>query len=364
MSQLLRGRWLSVRTHLLQGGQFPPTPALPRKGGGGVSEVYGTGGFALVVVIIVILLASFLASQLIMQVRTELAVSHNIKARVSGHFLAEAGLSLGLFRLLDRPLEVPDLGPEEDWDEFYEGFEYEVYLPKGRVTYYVTSESGKIDLNKSPQPLIELFLQYQLGEDKEDEIATVIDSLLDWMDPDNDHHLNGVENDFYEGLKDPYIARNGKIVDPAEFFLVNGTRPMIGKFYAEQVFTVNNPGGKINFNSLTPAMLDFLTGGDKEKAAAYREAKIEFKGRLTAAIAAEILGEQYEKFQAYLTYGATNNQYYMVVGTGYAGVEQGEMAEGEVEGEPPKPRPGTVDSMIIKKDVNGFTCLVWQERST
>ena len=322
-------------------------------------------GFALVVVIIVLLLASFLASQLIMQVRTELAVSHNIKTRVSGHFLAEAGLSLGLFRLLDRPIDVPPLGAEEDWDGFYEGFEYKVFLPKGKVTYYVTSEAGKIDLNTSPQPLVELFLQYQLGEENEEAIATVIDSLLDWKDTDNDHHLNGVENDFYEGLQDPYIARNGKIEDPAEFFLVNGTRPMIGKFSASEVFTVHNPGGKINFNSLTPAMLDFLTGGDKEKAAAYREAKIEFKGQLNAAIAAEILGEQFEKFQPYLDTGTinSNSQFYMVVGTGYAGVEQDEAEEGGEETVAPK-TPGTEESMIIKKDVNGFTCLAWQERST
>jgi general secretion pathway protein K len=320
-------------------------------------------GFALVVVIIVLLLASFLASQLILQVRTELAVSHNIKARVAGHFLAEAGLSLGLFRLLDRPLEVPPLGPEEDWDGFYEGYEYQVYLPKGKVTYYVTSEAGKIDLNTAPQPLVELFLQYQLGEENEEAIFTVIDSLLDWKDPDNDHHLNGVENDYYEGLKDPYIARNGKIEDPADFFLINGTRPMIGRFSAHEVFTVYNQGGKINFNSLTPAMLDFLTGGDKEKAAAYREAKIEFKGQLSAGTAAEILGDQYEKFQPYLTFGASNTQYYMIVGTGYAGVEQEETVEDGGEDVVPK-TPGTEDSMIIKKDVNGFTCLAWQERST
>ena len=318
-------------------------------------------GFALVVVIIVLLMASFLASQLIMQVRSELAVSHNIKARAVGHFLAEAGLSLGLFRLLDRPTAVPPLGVEEEWEGFYEGFEYAVLLPKGMATYYVVSESGKIDLNKSPQALVELFLKYQLGEDKEEEVATVMDSLLDWIDTDNDHHLNGAENDTYEELKDPYIARNGKIQDPAEFFLVNGTRPMIGKFYPDEVFTVYNPGGKINFSSLTPAMLDFLTGGDKEKAVAYRQAKIEFKGQLTQGMAAEILGEQFVKFQPYLTYGASNNQYYMIIGTGYAGVEQVQSADEEEE--KPKP-PGTVDSMIIKKDVNGFTCLTWQERST
>ena len=331
-------------------------------------------GFALVLVIVVILLASFLASQLILQVRTELTVSHNIKARVSGHFLAEAGLSLGLFRLLDRPLETPAIGAEEDWDGFYEGYEYQVFLPKGKVSYYVASESGKIDLNKvgesvQSQALLRLFLEYHLGEGKDEEIDTVIASVLDWKDNDDAYHeingARGAESEYYGALDDPYIARNGPIMDPSDFFLIKGTRPMIGKFYAQEIFTVHSTDGKINFNSLTPAMLDFLTGGDKERAAAYHDAKVEYKGHLNELIASEILGDRYEKFQPYLSYATGNNQFYFVVGTGHAGVEQGAREQGRVEGEGVAPKiPGTIDSMIIKKDGGGFTCLAWQERFT
>ena len=329
-------------------------------------------GFALVLVIVVVLLASFLASQLTMQVRTELAVSHNIKARVSGHFLAEAGLSLGLFRLLDRPLETPAIGAEEDWDGFYEGYVYQVFLPKGKVSYYVASEGGKIDLNKvgesvGSQALLRMFLEYQLGEDKQEEIDTVIASVLDWKDTDDAYHeingARGAESEYYGALPDPYIARNGPIADPADFFLIKGTRPMIGKFYAQEIFTVHSTDGKINFNSLTPAMLDFLTGGDKERQAAYHDAKVEFKGQLTAALASEILGDRYEKFQSFLSYTTGNNPYYFVVGTGYAGAEQGAAEQSKGEGIAPK-IPGTIDSMIIKKDSGGFTCLAWQERFT
>jgi general secretion pathway protein K len=327
-------------------------------------EVYDERGFALVVVIVVLLMASFLASQLIMQVRSELLVSHNIKSRVSGHFLAQAGLSLGLFRLLDRPLEAPaGLGPEDDWQDFYQGYEYQVFLPKGKVTYYVSSETGKIDLNRSPQALIELFLRYELGEDQDKQVNTVLDSLLDWKDTDDDRRLNGAEKDFYQALKDPYIPRNGNIEDPSEFFLINGTGPMIGKFSAQEVFTVHSIDGKINFNSLTPAMLDFLTGGDKEKALAYRSAKEELKGRLTEAQAAEILGDEYGKFQPFLTYDDRNNPYYTIVGTGYAGVEQEPPEQGD-EGKTPRQAPGMIDSMLIKKQGGDFSCLAWQERST
>ncbi|MBA3015951.1 MAG: general secretion pathway protein GspK [Proteobacteria bacterium] len=321
-------------------------------------------GFALVVVIIVVLLASFLASQLILQVRTELSISHNIKRRVAGHFLAQAGLNLGLFRILDRPMDIPAIGAEEDWQDFIHGYEYQVFLPLGKVTYYVTSEGGKIDLNRSPQALLELFLQYQLGEGQEEAIAIVVDSLLDWRDNDDLYRENGAESEYYGSLDDPYIPRNGKIEDPADFFLIRGAGSMVGKFSAHEVFTVNSMDGRINFNSLTPAMLDFLTGGDKESVDAYYSAQEEFRGQLTPAMASEILGDNFTKFQPYLTFGTPNNPYYYVVGTGYAGVEQDQMqSEEAVEAGTALPKqPGTIDSMVIKKEGGAFMCLAWQER--
>ena len=345
-------------------------------------NVVSEQGFALVVVIVVMLLASFLASQLILLVRTELKISQNIQARVVGHFLAEAGLSLGLFRILEPgpPAEIPEIGVPEDWEQrFYEGYEYEVYLPKGKVTYYAGSETGKIDLNSISRPsnrrLMKLFLEYQLGEGQEEQINDIIASILDWTDNDDfyrDTNGRGAESETYGELDDPYIARNGKMEDPAEFFLVKGTEVMAGKFFAHEFFTVHNKNGKINFNSLTPAMLDFLTRGAKDRKIAYREAKKEFKGRITIpSVVAEILGEeQYDLLSPYLTDSAGNNKYYYIVGTGYAGVEKQEnLDEGLIDEEsgegPPKKRdPGTVNSLLIKKNRSDFAIVSWQQRYT
>ena len=339
---------------------------------------YSTGGkkqrgFALVVVIMVMLLVSFLASQLIMLVRTELKISRNIKSRVVGHFLAAAGVNVGLFRLLDHPMETPtDLGPEEDWGnpvaQFYKGYEYEFYLPKGKVTYSVSSETGKIDLNHSQPGLIRLFLEYNLGLEAgadDERLDTITDSLLDWRDSDDMHRLNGAESEYYTTLDDPYIARNGKIQDPAEFFLIKGTDVLKGKFYASDIFTVHNTKGKINFNSMTPAMLDFVTGGNSDAVEAYNEAKKEFEGRLSASVAAEIIGDdRYALLQPYLTYSAGSNKYYFIVGTGYADVEQeGEEAPPMHEGlQAKKKEHGTVDSLLILRKGSKFVRLAWQER--
>ena len=329
-------------------------------------------GFALVVVIVVMLMASFLASELIMLVRTELKISHNIKARISGHFLAEAGVSLGLFRVLgDRPLDEPTIGAEEDWEEFYHGYEYDVYIPAGKVSYYVTSETGKIDLNKSAQGLIELFLEFHLGEDEE-QINDIVQSLLDWKDSDDlyrDLDGRGAESETYGELEDPYIARNGQIQEPSEFFLINATEPLFGKFIPNEVFTVHNTKGKINFNSLTPAMLDFLCGGDQARVDAYREAKKEFGGHITSSVAAEILGEsQYALFQQYLDTSTKaqnlSTDYITVVGKGLLGVtpEDDQVLIDDEEQVKKKKIPGTLTSLLIEKKRSNYTTLAWQER--
>ncbi len=328
----------------------------------------GQNGFALVVVILVMLLASVLASQLIMLTRTELKISHNIKSRAVGHFLAEAGVNLGLFRLLDRPLDAPvNLGPEEDWDKFYQGYKYALFLPTGRVTYYVSNESGKIDLNHASPRLMRLFLAYELGlEPGTDDVRidTIMDSIADWRDSDDMHRVNGAESEYYSNLDSPYIARNGPIKDPSEFFLIKGTRELAGKFAAADIFTVHNPTGKINFNSVTPAMLDFLTSDSKEAAAAYQAAKKEY-GYNIQAVAAEIMGDkQYDLLHNYLNYNRGMNQYYFIVGTGYADEVKADMElQDEAQEGAVKPHhTAVIDSLLIRKNGHNFARMAWQER--
>lgn len=280
-------------------------------------------GFALVVVIVIMLLISFLAAQLILNVRTELRIAFNAKTQAAGLCLAEGGVNLGLFRLLDKPVEYIN----EDYEKFLEGYQYNTFLETGLLTYYVVNESGKLDLNKLNKPLLELFLEYMKIEP--DQRDVIIDSLLDWEDSDDLHRINGAELDTYEALDDPYIPRNGKIMDPSEFFLVYGTAPLTGLFQANEIFTVHNASGSVNFNSLTPMMLDFLTEGDQEKIKAYHEAQVLYD-TLTQEQARQILGdERFDQCSAGLTYSSGNNRYYSIVARGEAGVDAETLAARE-----------------------------------
>lgn len=312
------------------------------------------GGFALMVVIIILLIVSFLASQLILQVQTEQKIAFNVKNKAVARFLSEAGTQLALFRILE-PKAVVDEG-EDEFLQFLEGKTYDTFFNQGKISYSAVSESGKIDLNRAPRQLLELFFEYH--ELEPDETATVIDSLMDWRDSDDLLRLSGAEQNYYEDLEDPYIPRNGPIEDPAEFALIQGAENITDKFVLEDVFTVNNSDGKINFNSLTPDILAFLTEGDIDKEEAYRESQDTF-GTLNQTHARQILGdERFERLRPYLSF-SSSNKIYSITSIGRANVKRQDEEEGGEEKQNP---PGMKTNILIRvKGASEYEILSWRE---
>jgi len=307
-------------------------------------------GFALIVVMVVLLLTSFLASELIFDVRTEQRIALNAKERERAAMLSAAGINIALFRLMDKPV---DFEAEAEFGTLLPGRQYTTFLENGKVSYYAANESGKIDLNVTPPGLLELFLQFQglTGE----QVSVVADSLLDWKDTDALNRLNGAEQEYYQALPEPYIPRNGRIEDPAEFFLIRGTGPLYGRFELMDVFTVNNTEKKINFNSLTPAMLDFVVDRDEDRRKAYYEAK-EASANLNPAHARQILGdERYALFEPFLGYSEGGaSRMYSIVATAETGVT-----------EKANDRQQSVSLTIhalVRLLANGYQVLSWKEQ--
>ena len=294
-------------------------------------------------VIMVLLLASFLASQLSLDVRTEQRIAANAKDRDRAAILAEAGFNIALFRLMDKPIA---LEAEPVYGRLAPGFQYTQPLKGGVVRYYAVNESGKIDLNVGDPRLLELFLRYR--KLSMEQAGVVLASLLDWRDPDNLLRLNGAEQEYYMHLPEPYIPRNGRIEDPAEFFLLRGADLLAGKFAAEEVFTVYNHEKGINVNSLTPAMLDFILDGDEARRQAYHEAR-QSQAVLNVATIRQILGDsRFAELESFLRYeDGPSSLYYTITATGEAGEQGG---------------GGLTINALVRILANGYQILSWQER--
>lgn len=316
-------------------------------------EIANQQGFALVVVILILLMVSFLAAELTLGVRSETTSGFNARQQVVGRILAQAGVNLGIFYLLDTPLA------EDEEQAYLLGDSRDIWLADGLVRYQVVNEAGKIDINYVQQPLLALVLSsYGLDED---DIAIISDSLLDWRDSDDLHRLHGAENDYYEGLAEPYRSRDGKIKDPNEFFLIRGTEKLAGRMRAADIFTTHNRQGKVDFNQLTPAMLNFLTNGDEEAKDLYGQLRQEV-GTLSAVHAQLILGdERYAEVKPYLSYSSPHNKFYTIVATGYAGeVQAGENDHNQGAARANK-GPGSHVAILLEKRGGKIRYLSWRE---
>jgi general secretion pathway protein K len=90
----------------------------------------------------------------------------------------------------------------------------------GTVSLTFTELESKINVNTANASLIQQVLN-TMGVDAGD-ISVVSDSILDWIDADDDTRPAGAESDYYQGLNPPYYAKNAPIDDIQELLLIKG----------------------------------------------------------------------------------------------------------------------------------------------
>ncbi len=103
-----------------------------------------------------------------------------------------------------------------------------ITLGHGTVTWTITDLERKFNIN-SPEPLLQQVLPQALTlmGVAPGEATPIVNSILDWIDPDDTTHIEGAETSDYKTLKPPYTAKNGPIDDISELLLIKGITPEI-----------------------------------------------------------------------------------------------------------------------------------------
>ncbi|MBI4823697.1 MAG: general secretion pathway protein GspK [Nitrospirae bacterium] len=91
------------------------------------------------------------------------------------------------------------------------------------VEIKVSDEEARFNINTMNEDMLRKLFAY--SRIPEEEIQGLIDSLSDWKDPDDLHHLSGAEGDYYKTLKTPYVAKNSFLDTPDEILLIKGFKP-------------------------------------------------------------------------------------------------------------------------------------------
>ena len=209
-------------------------------------------GIALMIVLWVLVLLMALATEFAFSMKMEVNTTRNYKEDTESYYLAKAGINLALAELLKdasfhsihdehgwvtgkgKSTKTPSAdeeAPTESEGVFDIVNRTDIELGNGSITYTIIDENGKISINSASKIILNKLLAYS-GVKEKLEQDTISDSILDWIDSNKNHRLNGAEDDYYRTQSPPYLAKNGKIETLSELLKIRGITEEI--FYGSQ----------------------------------------------------------------------------------------------------------------------------------
>jgi general secretion pathway protein K len=228
------------------------------------SRISSREGIALLMVLWVLTLLMVIVLSFSFMARTETHSTLSFKDEMEKKFLAEAGIERGITEIFYRNIyknQTLVLEGTEVWRT--DGTVYSSQLGDGYYTIRITDESGKVDINTVSDVVLKNLL-INLGI-QEEEVDTIVDSIMDWKDPDDLHRLNGAESDYYMSLPNPYKARDANFEALEELLLVKGMTSEILYGNNEKrgiinFLTINSGTNRININAAPKEVLMAIPG--------------------------------------------------------------------------------------------------------
>jgi len=246
-------------------------------------EIRNSRGVALIMVLWVITILTVVVLEFSFAMRTEVNITKNFKEELQLYAIAEGGVQRAIAELIlkhdtraqqiRKTAKTEEVAPErKEW--VADGRPYPLQFDQGECELRIMSEAGKININTiSEMTLRKLIGNLGLDGEKRD---VVVDSILDWRDPDDFIRINGAENDYYQSLKEPYRCKNANLDSIEELLLVKGVTPEL--FYGRKgtkageegakasdvglkdIFSVYAPGEQVDMNSASLPVLRAVLG--------------------------------------------------------------------------------------------------------
>jgi type II secretory pathway component PulK len=190
-------------------------------------------GIALIIVMVVIIVLSIIAGGFAYSMKVETTLARNASYDHDLEWLGRSGVELARYVLAQRLEPYDSLnqkwaggpGGLSETNNVLAGISLQdVELGAGRFSVKIVDQERKVNINLGDQATLQRALSL-MGADAGN-CSAVVDSILDWIDPDDDPHISGRESDYYSHLEpQPYVAKNGPLDDLAELLLVYGVTP-------------------------------------------------------------------------------------------------------------------------------------------
>jgi general secretion pathway protein K len=316
-------------------------------------------GVVLIVVLWIFIFLFVVAFDFSSSVREEANAAHRYNDETQGYYLAVAGFQKGLYDFLNQSAGQQSQGNQPPSDLF-DGSWREGNLSVGGYRVRLNDEAGKINLNRADENMLRrIFTNLDIEEPRR---SILVDSILDWIDPDDLHRLNGAESDYYRSLTPPYSAKNGPFDTVEELLWVRGVTSALFFGYAEdnetrgdgtrriglrEIFTVDSPVDRINLRTASAEVIHAVAGISLEKSRTF----VEERKKLSEKTLADLL--------RLLAIGAGDAalQSFIFINPSVVAVES--------EGRPTESSaPRRVKGVVRLGGQQGFELLRWVDRDT
>lgn len=267
---------------------FPSDDELTRPttvslGGRDKSSAYlNQRGVALLVVLWIFIFLLVVAFDFSASVREEATAAHRYSDETQGYYIALAGFERGVYEFLQQSTGREATGREalgtQKKADIFDGDWREEALGGGAFRVRWVDEGGKININRADEETLRrVFTNLGIEEPNK---AILVDSIMDWRDPDDLHRASGAENDYYRSLTPPYTAKNGPFDTVEDLLWVRGMTPELFYGYGDaqgdraentqraglrEIFTVDSPIDRVNLRTASADVIHALTGIPLEK---------------------------------------------------------------------------------------------------
>ncbi|MBI5638902.1 MAG: general secretion pathway protein GspK [Nitrospirae bacterium] len=220
-------------------------------------------GIALMMVLWILVLLSIIALNYLNASRWNTTSTRNLKEETISYYMAMSGYQEAVNYILsdkDTVFDFYDGDGNFRVDRESQPITGKRAVGRGEVDIRITDEGSLININHaSRERLRRLFAYIGVPDETLDEL---VDSVLDWKDPDKEHHLSGAEDDYYEDLEEPYKAKNAFFDLPEELALVKGMtkdylygagelKPLLG-------LITTFGSGSLNINTVSTEVMELM----------------------------------------------------------------------------------------------------------
>jgi general secretion pathway protein K len=212
----------------------------------------------------VLVLMSIIGMNFLSAGRLNAMSTRNLKDETASYFLALSGFHEAVYYLMVDKDQAADFADNAGgfWvDRDTPPVTGRRTTPDGEVNIQITDEDAKLNINTAtPEQLRRLFSYAGVADEA---IPEIIDCIMDWKDPNRElHRLQGAKDEYYEGLSEPYKAKNGPFDTPEELALVKGISPDImyggGNFKGVLPLITTVGGGSMNINTVSTGVMTML----------------------------------------------------------------------------------------------------------